>query len=460
MSARMSISLAQLKKLPDEPGVYFFKNRKSILYIGKATSLKDRVRSYLGKDLIHTRGRLIVDMMEKATEIDFCKTDSVLEALILEGNLISKHQPYYNTDAKDDKSFNYVVITKEDFPRVMLIRERAFHKNPQAALGDIKPKYIFGPYPHGTQLKDAMKIVRRIFPYRDQRCIPASEQLARGKEIPKPCFNHQIGLCPGVCTGEVNKKEYARTVNHLRLFFEGKKGKLIKQLEKEMKMYAKSQEFEKANEVKRTIYALGHIQDVSLIKSDSNLSSWSFIQDPGLYKHTLDSGVHQNDRGRPFRMEAYDVAHMGGKNTTGVMVVSENREIKKADYRMFKIRGNKGVNDIAALVETLVRRFNHPEWRYPDVIVLDGSTAQLNVAREVLNKLAEVRPLQEDSRGLTSASPIKLVAVVKDDRHRPERIIGDEKIAKEYKKEILLLNNEAHRFTIKYHKKLRRKSFL
>src|SRR5581483_6132146 len=410
----MSITLEQLKKLPDEPGVYFFKRGKEILYIGKATSLRYRVRSYLGKDLRQTRGLLIADMMEKVDDVDFCKTDSVLDALILEGNLIQKHQPYYNTDAKDNKSYNYVIITKEDFPRIRLVREHSFHVNPEYALGDLEAKYVFGPYPHGLQLKEAMKIVRRIFPYRDDKCVPASVQLRQGKPAPRPCFNRQIGLCPGVCTGEVNKKDYARTINHLRLFFQGKKGQLIKQLEKDMNLYAKCQEFERANQIKRTIYALSHIQDVSLIKAPRD----------------VEDVVYE----RPFRMEAYDIAHMGGKNTTGVMVVSEDREIKKADYRMFRIRGNKGVNDIAALTETMERRLNHPEWLWPDVIVLDGSTAQLNAAEAVLEKVKnrEENPLDY---------PVKLVAVVKDDRHQPERIIGDEKIAREYEKEILLLNS-------------------
>ena len=115
----------QVKKLPDARGVYLFKKGKEILYIGKATSLKDRVRSYFIGDLINTRGQFIVDMVFKAEKIDYLKTDSVLEALILESNLIKKHQPKYNTKEKDDRSYNYVVITKEDFPCVLLVRGRS-----------------------------------------------------------------------------------------------------------------------------------------------------------------------------------------------------------------------------------------------------------------------------------------------------------------------------------------------
>jgi len=112
------------KKIPDSPGVYLFKAGRDILYIGKATSLKDRVKSYFTKDLVGTRGPLLVEMIFKAKSLDFIKTDSVLEALILEANLIKKYQPRYNTKEKDNKSFNYVIITKEDWPRVLIERGR------------------------------------------------------------------------------------------------------------------------------------------------------------------------------------------------------------------------------------------------------------------------------------------------------------------------------------------------
>lgn len=115
----------RVEKLPDEPGVYFFLGKnKEILYIGKATSLRDRVRSYFGADVIQTRGRLIVDMVLLACDIDFTKTDSVLEALLLEANLIKTHQPKYNTKEKDNKSYNYVVFTHEDFPKILTVRGR------------------------------------------------------------------------------------------------------------------------------------------------------------------------------------------------------------------------------------------------------------------------------------------------------------------------------------------------
>ena len=396
-----------LVKLPDAPGVYFFLGpKKQILYIGKATSLRDRVKSYFSKDLIMTRGGLVQQMVQEAVNVDFQVTDSVLEALILESNLIKKYQPHANTKEKDDKSFNHVIVTREKFPQVLLVRG----KNVGKEIHQQFIKYDFGPYPQGGQLKEALKIVRKIFPFRDARCKPGQG---------RPCFNRQIGLCPGVCTGEISEKEYARTINHIRLFFEGKKKSLIKTLEKEMASLAKKQEFEKAGKIKKTLFALSHIQDVSLIKAD--------------YKNAEYVGE------KPFRIEAYDIAHLSGKDMTGAMVVIEDGEINKSEYRKFKIKTVDGANDAAALREVLQRRFSHVEWATPDVIVVDGNEVQKKTAEEIVEGIAGV----------------SVVAVVKNAQHKPQAIIGKPEIVDRYQKEILLANNEAHRFVIAYHKKLR-----
>ena len=303
-----------------------FAKRKKILYIGKATSLRDRVRSYFSNDLLKTRSPLIAKMVEEAVTIDHKKTDSVLEALMLEADLIRKFQPYYNTEEKDDKSSNCVVITDENFPQILVVRKK-----------DVKTDY-YGPYPHGMQLKEALKIIRKIFPYRDAKCVPAEDQIKKGK-TPRPCFNRQIGLCPGVCTGEATKKEYAKTVRNLRLFFEGKKSALLKNLQKQMKEYAKAKEFEKAGEIKNKIFAINHIQDISLIKQK-------------------EADVNPETE-KVFRIEAYDIAHMAGKEIVGAMVVLEDGHPNKSQYRKFKIRDIKNTNDTGSLKELLERRFKH-----------------------------------------------------------------------------------------------------
>jgi len=389
----------------------------------------------MSRSVLDTRGPLIEKMLGEFTDIKFQKTDSVLEALILEANLIKKHQPEANTDEKDDKSFNYVVITKEDFPRVLVVREKELKEN----IISYDISYKFGPFTNGNQLKEAMKIVRKMFPFRD-RCFPPSSSQGEGRGVrSRPCFNKQIGLCPGVCIGEISQKDYAKQIKNIVLFFEGKKKVLIKNLEKQMKTSSNSREYEKAGKIKKQIFALNHIQDVSLIK-DRQVSKAAF--------DTLN-----------FRIESYDVAHLSGTNVVGAMVVVEDGEIKKSDYRKFKIKGQTGADDTKALSEVLSRRLNHKEWPTPDLIVVDGGVAQKRVAEKVLHN---------------ANFKIPVVSVVKDKHHKPREILGmnhelrimnygkkgkEIKKYEELEKQILLVNAEAHRFAISFHKQLRGKLF-
>lgn len=393
----------KINKLPDSSGVYFFVGKgREILYIGKATSIKNRVKSYFSKDIAEKRSPLIAKMVEEVEDIKIEKTDSVLEALIQEAELIKKHQPKYNTAEKDQKSWNYVVITNEDFPRVLVMREREI----SIMQNTLYISHAFGPYTNGAQLKEALKIMRKIFPFRD-RCKPSAY---------KPCFNYQIGLCPGVCINKITKQEYKKTIHNIQLFFESKKKKIVKNLEKEMKVLAKNKEFEKAEKVKRQIFALGHINDVSLIR---------------------DSRLTPSDS---MRIEAYDVAHISGTNMVGVMVVLENGEINKREYRMFKIKNQKRADDIKALGEVLERRFKHNEWQMPNLVVVDGGVAQINIAEKILKELK---------------IEIPVVSVVKDERHKPRQVLGAKNEALKLEKEIMLANSEAHRFAINFHRKLR-----
>lgn len=413
------------RKLPDKPGVYFFKAGEKILYIGKATSLRDRVRSYFSKDLFRTRSMKIADMVVLADVLDYTETDSVLEALILEAELIKKYLPNYNTRDKDNKSFNFVVITNEPYPKVMILRGRDLEH--MKISGEVKVKYQFGPFIQAGMLQEALKIVRKIFPFSDYKCETLSG---------KPCFNHQIGLCPGVCVGAISKKDYADTIRNIKMFFEGKKRELISKLKTEMNDSAKELNFEDASKIKRQIFSLEHIKDSSLIREDFRKESIEF--DPQSSKPGV-SPARENT----YRIEGYDIAHIQGKSMTGVMVVVENGISKKADYRMFRIR-RTGVNDVASLKEVLMRRLRHDEWPWPDMIVVDGGIAQMNVAKEVLN-----------SKANGAGKDIDLVAVTKDTRHRPKFILGPKSKIEKREKEILLANSEAHRFTLKYHRKLR-----
>ena len=402
-----------LKKLtlPEAPGVYFFLSaQKKILYIGKATSLKQRVNSYFAKDIKEKRSELIENMVLEAFTVECTETDSVLEALILETNLIRTHKPRYNTKSKDDKSYNHLIITNEEWPRVLVVRGRDIAEK----FLKEEIKYEFGPFPSGMLFRDALKIVRKLFKFYDTKNPVGMERtkMARGKMD----FNRQIGLYPD----PEHKDEYLKTIRHLKLFFEGKKQTIIKELEVEMMKAAKAEAFEHAHKLKKQIFALKHIEDIALVKSD----------------YQLPDGVGN------MRVEAYDIAHMAGKDMVGVMVVVQNNEPQKSEYRKFKIKSLKQANDPAALSEVLKRRFTHGEWPNPSLIVVDGNAIQKNAAEAVLASL-----------GLT----ITVVAVVKDERHRASKILAPSDILKKHKFDILLANAESHRFAIGFYRKTARK---
>lgn len=405
-----------LPDLPDQPGVYFFRDSQDqILYVGKATSLRDRVRSYFSNDLIKTRGPRLVDMVTQAKTVTFEVSESVLEALVLEAHYIKKYQPKANSDGKDDKSFNHVVITKEDYPRVLLVRGKDLHdplKN-----NSYKLQASFGPFPHAGQLKEALRIIRKIFPFFDTK-KPVLD-LSNRHDVGRLRFNQQIGIYPDT-TDEEARAAYQETIRHLKLFFQGKKKLLVKELEKHMHQAAEREEFEEANRYKKQLFALTHINDVALLKHSTR----------AITEH--------------MRIEAYDIAHLSGKAMVGVMTVLENGNPAKNEYRKFKIRSVHQSNDTAALREVLERRLGHNEWHYPNLIVIDGGKAQLKLAQDIMNMHGFRTPV---------------VSVVKDERHRPREILGAKEWRTKYEREILLANSEAHRFAIDYHRNLRRKHF-
>lgn len=463
----MQIKDLEKFNLPEAPGVYFFKNAENILYIGKATSLKDRAKSYFSNDILHTRGLHIANMISLADKVEFQTTRSVLEALLLENELIKKYKPLYNTKEKDDKSYWTICITKEDFPRVLLVR----NKNILNDAGKISTSKIFtlkgsdnfvsknfscidslffikhknefieidktfGPYPSGEYAKEALKVVRKIFPFRD-KCEIFDKEKPWQK---KPCFSYQIGLCPGSCAGVISKKEYVKQINRLSEFLSGNGEELRKKLEKEMQEYSNKQEFENAQKIKDMIFALEHIRDAHLIKKE-------------------------NDSNKNFRIEAFDISHISGSNRVGAMTVVLGSVTAKHEYKKFKISTDKN-DDLEGLKELLERRFKHLEWGIPDMIVLDGDERHLKVAEEVLEQplqsfgqLPEGKHTETDSlqNSKMVLKNIKIVSVVKGKGHKAKAIIGDEETIKKYKDEIILVNSEVHRFALKYHRELRSK---
>ncbi len=432
----MQKSDLQKSNLPDVPGVYLFKQGRKVLYVGKATSLRDRVRSYFDDDLIATRGPRIVDMVTMADHVAYETTPTVLEALVREAALIKKYMPRANVDGKDDKTFLYAVITQESIPRVLVVRGKDIDFKTRVARATLatRLKAIYGPFPSGAQLREGLRLIRRIFPFFDTpKPVGARSKHQRAKIE----FNTQIGQFPRA----FGAREYRRTIRKVALFLSGRGKELRISLEREMRQAANEERFEDAAQARRELFALDHIQDVSLIKDTDG------------YQKNVAVATKFG-----YRIEAYDTAHLSGTNAIGVMTVVIDGVPVKREYRTFRIRGNEGSltslkkmsgrttsrhgDDIASLKEVLSRRLGHPEWPFPKTIVVDGGKTQKKAVEAVLKDMS---------------ISIPVAAVVKDERHRPREVIGA-RAAGISEADAVLANAEAHRFSLARHRAARSRS--
>lgn len=387
--------LKKSKSFPNSPGIYWFSKKGKRIYVGKAASLKKRISSYF-----RSKDPRINIMVGEADNISFKKTASVLEAVILEANAIKKYWPKYNIKEKDNRSFVYLVISKGIYPKIFIAREREVEKY------NIK-NYIFGPYQSYRILKTALSLARKIFPF--GVCSPNQG---------RPCFDYQIGLCPGICVGAISKKDYQKNIKNLVLFFKGEHKRLIKKLKRE-------------NPEK--VFALQRVSDIALIQSSKLEFRNSNFAAAG-------------------RIEGYDISHFGGKEPVGAMVVFTGGVPDKSQYRLFKIRDLKNkFDDLAMLKEILLRRFNHREWPKPDVVLIDGGRNQVKIAKKVLTE-----------RNIF----IPIVGIAKTLGHSGSAAIGDQLIFENVKTSVRKLlfssrqifqqvRNEAHRFAISFQKKQR-----
>jgi excinuclease ABC subunit C len=405
-------------KLPECPGVYLMKNAEgTVIYVGKATSLKRRVPNHF----IRPHSPQIAEMTTKVVEIDYIEKPTALEALILEANLIKYYFPKYNIRDRDNKSFLYLVITDEDFPRPLLIRGTDLEEQ-QAK----KAKAVFGPYTSPRSLRAALDYIRKIFPW--STCLPGQ---------PRACFYVHLGLCPGVCIGTADKKAYAKTIRDLIAFFEGRKEEIVKRYQKEMKKLAAEQRFEEATVIRNRLFSLEHIQDIAIMKrEDEEVDRIREGEAPiDLYG----------------RIEGYDISNISGTSSVASMVVFENGAPAKAEYRKFRIKSVVGANDVASLQEVLMRRFRN-DWRKPDLLLIDGGLPQVHAVEQVIHHL---------NLG------IPVVGIAKGPERKRNDVICGSKVNKAIcdicEKQVDLLaavRDEAHRFAIGYHRNLRGRRFL
>ena len=546
----------ELKKLPGKPGVYLMHDEKdAIIYVGKAISLKNRVRQYFQSS--RNKGAKIEQMVTHISRFEYIVTDSELEALVLECNLIKEHRPKYNTMLMDDKTYPFIKVTvNEPFPRVMMARR----------MKKDKAKY-FGPYTSAGAVKDTIELIRKLYHIRScNRSLPKDI----GKE--RPCLNYHIHQCYAPCQGYISREEYRKSIDEVVRFLNGNYDPILKELEEKMLDASENLEFEKAIEYRELLASVqkiaqkqkitdtaGDDRDIIAMASEGEdavvqvffirggrligrdhfylkiaendtkseiLSSFikqfyagtpyipaelmlpEEIEDQEIIEEWLTTRrehkvrlripkkgtkeklvelaqknaqmVLKNDKerlkreeGRTIgavkeiekllglnnlvRMEAYDISNTNGFASVGSMIVYERGKPKRNDYRKFHIKGVQGAADYARMREVLTRRFRHglEEQKsgkelgsfnvFPDLIMMDGGKGQVNIALEVLDELH---------------ISIPVCGMVKDDHHRTRGLYYQKieipiVLISEGFRLITRVQDEAHRFAIEFHRKLR-----
>lgn len=410
---------AKIKDLPDTPGVYlFFDAAKELIYVGKATSLHSRVRSYwIGTKTM----RPIEQLINEVKSVKTISTDSALEAIILEGNYIKKYRPKYNVDWKDDKSWNYILITRDLYPKVLTLRE---HEWKQVSDNERKKKYLgwYGPYP-GLKTKDTLRLLQKLFYF--STCEPKAK---------RPCLYYQMGQCLGVCTGEITPTDYRKKViNPLMLFLSGSKRKVLVSWEKAMVVSAKKEDYETAGRLRDQIKSLEKIQDIALLNK-----SW-----------VKDELPEANRAFAVERIEGYDISNLGETGKVGSLVVFDNRGPIKSEYKKFNIKTVAGQSDVGCLQEVLSRRLRHVDWPLPEIFLIDGGLPQVNATRKIFQLTKTDLPIVGIAKGPKRDKDEFILANVR---------MGSEidKWIKKNKNLLIQVRDEAHRFAINFQKSKRK----
>ena len=436
----------KLKNLPTTPGVYIYEDAQGeIIYVGKAKNLKSRVSSYFRLNL--DRLSKTFALVEKINDMRFIEVDSELEALILEAELIKKHLPLFNISLKDDKSYLYVGIRSEkvnlegkltDVQKVETFRKPDMQKY----------KHYYGPFPDGRSVKQLVRTLRRIFPFRD--CSVTKYEKYR--KLKSPCLYGHLNLCPAPCVNGVAVlpfyKNNIRTINSI---LSGKTSKLINALEKQMKSHALSENFEKAATIRDTLQKFQYVRQSFRLPGE-------YIENPYLLDDIARTALDDLVRivpvlkELPVRIECYDISNISGKEAVGSMVVALNGRIDKREYKRFSIKTKSTPDDFFMLHEVLYRRLSHEtdpkkrSWGLPSLIVLDGGKGQLSSGLEVLTKLN----LDVLMIGLAK----KEETVVYYDNGFHEIAPGTDSAGMRL---LINLRDESHRFAQKYHHMLRSK---
>ncbi len=429
--------------LPQGPGIYKFLNQEGkILYIGKATNLRNRVKSYFSSDL-YDRPR-IKQMIPLIFDVEIVQTNNEIESLVLESVLIKKHQPFYNSDKKDDKSYVWIYIsTKDKFPTVKIVR-KINNK-------EFKNGQLFGPYPNSSATKRIFTYLRKTYPF----CTCK-------KENSKECLYFHLGLCPGPHQGHITQEDYRKNINEIIKFLKGRKRGQIKEMEKSMYEYSKRKDFEKAAQLRDRINDLKYLgQRIDLLPDDTE-QTYKERRERVLIEEFNDLRTELGFK-KLNRIECYDISNIQGKQSYGSMVVAVDGEIRRDQYRIFKVDDIKEVNDPAMLRRVLERRFDKKNKdknsAIPDLLLIDGGKTQLSV---LLPLVESTIPSGTHLLGISKGKRLKRKGSKQTDEFWLVVNSNDKKQTHTIKRvditnnSILIdLRDEAHRFAILHHRKAR-----
>jgi excinuclease ABC subunit C len=425
----MPIESERLREIPTGPGCYiYFDAQGTEIYVGKAKNLRKRVSSYFQAKRGHPNRTL--RLVREAMEVKTIDTDSEVEALLLENHLIKDLQPRYNVNLKDDKEYPLLAITREEFPRVFITRNR-----------DLKGVDFYGPFGSATQLRRAYHFLMRAFRFRNCE-LDINEGDTKRKHF-KPCLNYHIKRCSAPCTTKIDATSYAVDIKALRAFLSGRgKREVVKDLKERMVSASSELRFEDAARYRDSLFAIDRLKERGRLSDYDNGPAPLISGDEGAKK--LEETLSLE---RPPRViEGFDIAHYMGTNVVAAMVQFVDGVPNKNGYRRYRVHGedgnnDPGNNDFAAMKEVVGRRYRRlrDEGRdLPDIVLIDGGHGQVHMAMKALKELGVELPC--------------LIGLAK----REETIItvdgGELQLTKRNAglKLLMYVRDEAHRFSRRY----------
>lgn len=523
-----------VRNIPFEPGIYMMRDENDdIIYVGKAISLRKRVRQYFQKN---NKSKRIENMVKLIRNISYIVTKNEVEALVLECNYIKENKPKFNVMLKDDKSYPYIKITINDkYPTLTVTRRKLDDKS-----------IYFGPYTNVGAMREVLDMIKQVFPLK--RCRQnLSKSSSKG-----PCLYYHIGRCLGPCVNDVNLNEYKKMIDQIVMFLQGKTSDVKRQIKEQIDICISNLNFERASELKFRLDAINKIEQKQNVANLNEVSTdiFGYVLNSGVvyvqifkirgHKVVLHDNVQIDDvsedelnesltqiissyylnnkdipkkvyaklndetinliqeffktkdinikiffpkRGEKLNLvkmvenniminiedkknnvvqelssllgfsetinsiECYDISNLRNDYIVGCMIRFEDGKLNKSMYRKFKIKSTLTQDDPKCMYEILSRRLKHNlDWPIPDVILIDGGKTQINMAKKAMEESTEYA---------------NIYGMVKNDRHRTDSLIdleyNDYKISenKRILNFITFLQDEVHRFTISYHRKLR-----